>query len=436
MKLKICLMGLLCLFFTASAHPINKVKPLKIGDQVPDILVANLLNYSDGSLKLNAFKNKILILDFWATWCSSCIRNFPKMYALQKEMPEQLQILLVNCKSTRDNEEKIKAFFDKRKAFYQFPVAFNDTMLEALFPHHTIPHYVWIKNNTVIAITDASELSESNIRKMLKGDGALHEKNYIKFDNRHLLFLDGNGGTSPSILFRSTLPAYKDGLQNFAGFAFNDEERVTRIDVLNAPRILLVKFAYPEFAATGSDRIILKVLDPTIFSADSSSMKWRVANCFSYEALFSARSRARALVLMQADIQRFLSVRIDTVSLEADCMVLSVADSSKIVKPPKGVHPESNINDETGAPVYFTNYSLSIVLHRLEDLYRIPFINDGPKFQQVTLQLPGKLTDEQALKDSLKEQGFSLVHARRTIKYLVISDEDKGASATQSKSNY
>ena len=57
----------------------HEIKPLKIGDKVPDIEFKNIINYKSKTARLSDFKGKLVILDFWGTWCTSCIAAFPKM---------------------------------------------------------------------------------------------------------------------------------------------------------------------------------------------------------------------------------------------------------------------------------------------------------------------------------------------------------------------
>jgi thiol-disulfide isomerase/thioredoxin len=425
MKLKICLMGLLCFFLRASGQNINNIHTLKIGDHVPDITIQNILFNNSNSAKISDYKGKILILDFWATWCSSCISHFPEMYALQKKIPDQLQVLLVNCKSTRDSETRIRAFFEKRKAYYNFPTVVMDTALEAMFPHHSIPHYVWIRDNVLIAVTYPDELNEANVLKALSEPRiSLPEKTFIAYDMSGSYFNSRDSSGSSDYLYKSYLGKYQDGLHAISGFSFVNDTLILidRIDVMNGSRIQLIKFAFPEFAEFKSDRIILNVADKTDFSGDSSSTVWRSSNCFCYESSFPPCAKNVAISLMQGDIAKYLQVKIDTVEAERDCYILSLADRKRLVNISPDTHPESNINEHTGALVYFTNSSLHAFMLKMEEIYQVPFIDETAGIERVTLNLPPDISSEKSLADSLYKQGFKLTKGKRKIKLLVIAD--------------
>ena len=169
MKLIYCLMILLWPFMSTS----QSVKPLRIGDTVPDITLTNVYNYPASRIHLCDLKGKLVILDFWATWCGSCIHGFPKMDSLQKKFSNKLQIILVNNNGGNGNEEKVKDFFRKielkEKGGFMLPsTTTQNRLLLQLFPHTFIPHYVWIgPGENVIAITSSNEVTAENIEAVI-----------------------------------------------------------------------------------------------------------------------------------------------------------------------------------------------------------------------------------------------------------------------------
>jgi len=150
------------------------VRPLSIGDTVPDITITNVYNYPASTIHLSDLKDKLVILDFWATWCGSCIHGFPKMDSLQKKFSNKLQIILVNNNGGNgNNEEKVKTFFSKielktKGAFVLPSTTRQSPLLLQLFPHTFIPHYVWIgPGEKVLAITSSTEVTAENIEAVI-----------------------------------------------------------------------------------------------------------------------------------------------------------------------------------------------------------------------------------------------------------------------------
>ena len=85
MKQFFCLLALLWVNIS-NAQANNNIKPLHIGDAIPaGIQLTGITNFPVSKIQLSDYNSKLLILDFWATWCSSCIQQFPKINALAKE---------------------------------------------------------------------------------------------------------------------------------------------------------------------------------------------------------------------------------------------------------------------------------------------------------------------------------------------------------------
>lgn len=64
-----------------------------------------------GVFKLADHPDKIVLVNFWASWCAPCVDEFPSMIRLVNEFPEDLILVAVSRDSTRsDIETFLKAF--------------------------------------------------------------------------------------------------------------------------------------------------------------------------------------------------------------------------------------------------------------------------------------------------------------------------------------
>jgi thiol-disulfide isomerase/thioredoxin len=77
MRLRYTLMALIC------SCSLYAQQPLSIGDPVPDVQLDKWVNHSPSMATLSGFKGKIVIIDFWATWCTACLHAFDKLDSLQ-----------------------------------------------------------------------------------------------------------------------------------------------------------------------------------------------------------------------------------------------------------------------------------------------------------------------------------------------------------------
>nr|MBC7614372.1 TlpA family protein disulfide reductase [Pseudopedobacter sp.] len=155
----------------------QELKPLKIGDRVPEL---NFSVYQDGQFKkvsLSDYQRKLLIIDFWATWCGGCVNRLAEDESLQSELKDELQFIMVNSLSTGDHQKNTLAFLERwqqnQGIVIHRPMVMEDDQIIKLFPRRALPHYVWIDEKGVVrAITHAISVTRENILK------AIHQQEY------------------------------------------------------------------------------------------------------------------------------------------------------------------------------------------------------------------------------------------------------------------
>jgi len=92
---------LICFLFSCK----NKVKADSIA---PDFVLTDL---RDRPVSLRDYRGKLVLLDFWATWCYACRMSIPELIDLQKRYKEKgLRVLSISLDSPNyvSNEELLK----------------------------------------------------------------------------------------------------------------------------------------------------------------------------------------------------------------------------------------------------------------------------------------------------------------------------------------
>lgn len=62
---------------------------------------------TDRSIELSSFENKVVILNFWASWCAPCIEEIPSFFKLIENFKGRVVLVAV---SADENVEDLKAF--------------------------------------------------------------------------------------------------------------------------------------------------------------------------------------------------------------------------------------------------------------------------------------------------------------------------------------
>lgn len=106
------------------------------------------------TVRLSDFKGKVILLNFWATWCPPCRAEIPELIKWQKEYEDQgLQIIGITYPPT--NRAKVRRFVRQNEINY--PILFGSKKTKELFTSaETMPFSVVID-------------TEGNIKEQIEG---------------------------------------------------------------------------------------------------------------------------------------------------------------------------------------------------------------------------------------------------------------------------
>ena len=86
----------------------------EVGEKAPSFSIVSLT--SNETVSLDDFKGKVVILDFWASWCGPCLVAMPKLSALSDSLPNDKAALLAI--SVDSDPRRAKRFMTKMGATY------------------------------------------------------------------------------------------------------------------------------------------------------------------------------------------------------------------------------------------------------------------------------------------------------------------------------
>ena len=88
----------------AMAKEIATLEQVAPGNPAPEIAKNDFVTGKPFSL--SSLKGKVVLLDFWASWCGWCIKGFPEMKQFYKKYAGKFEILGVDCNDTEEKWRK------------------------------------------------------------------------------------------------------------------------------------------------------------------------------------------------------------------------------------------------------------------------------------------------------------------------------------------
>lgn len=434
-------MALLCLNFKTMAQENKAVdvtaKGIQIGQKVPEVTITGLHNYKDKNgksatnAKLSDFKGKLLILDFWATWCSPCIAMIPKMDSLQKQFGDKIQFLSVTYQTENEVLPFLEKFEKQQKRHFDLSVVTSSKALHQLFPHITLPHYVWIDGNGILrAITEYKEVNAVNISKSIASSIEFVQKKDMKiaYDNKKPFLIDGNGGDGKNLIYHSLLTDFTEGLGPEYNYTPIQENVLRSISAKNLNLIQLFRYA------NGGDRNYFANNKTIVAVKDKAKLEFKGKgihylnwlkdhNGYCYELIVPSTMSKNIFQLMRDDLDKlFPQYKARIEKMKVKCLVLRrTSDIDKLSS-----NGEMPVREISGFRFKIINGSLNSLITRLNVLYmqnsQYPIVNGTGYAGNVNMDLKARLSNLSEVNSELKKYDLQFVEEDYETEMLVIRD--------------
>lgn len=411
---------------------------LQVGDKIPDILIKDIINYPGGTARVSDFKDQLLIIEFGNTRCSPCIASQEKLASLEREFDGAFKLLAVSYEPT----ETVQKLVNKRE--WSFAFATQDTMLKKLFPYLAVPHLVWIKNNRLLAITDAYEATKENILQITKGENVEFT---LKQDRKYnpgerFTDMDPEGETT---LFYSHLSGYQRGIGTSYAHRKLDNGNV-KFSWVNHDAIMLLLEAFKgkmpyylkyhnRLRTAVSDSLMrkLSMMYKLPATDGSAQQKWITTHGISYEIEVPHASEGNVDRLMQQELKVFFrayyGIEVTVEKRKVPCLALLKTSKEDLLRSDGG-KPRRTVKEDcyeiNNMPLDWFFDSL-LRIHRYNPL---PIVNKTNYQGHVDLSLPGGLSDIPLLNRRLKKYGLVLREKTLEIDMIIIRQIDNEGNPT------
>ncbi len=100
-----------------------------------DPLTYKLTKLEGGQIKLSDFQGKVVVVNFWATWCGPCLTEMPLLEKTMAKYQQDREVVFLAL-STDEEHDDVAPFIKQHK--FKLPIAFADG-LDAAFRISSIP---------------------------------------------------------------------------------------------------------------------------------------------------------------------------------------------------------------------------------------------------------------------------------------------------------
>jgi thiol-disulfide isomerase/thioredoxin len=420
--------GILLPIINLFSQTSSAIWPLSIGDTVPDITFNNIINYKSSTAKFSDFK-KPVILDFFSTWCSPCIKALPHLDSLQRRFSDSIQILVV----TNEPPEKIQSFLQANAIGKRISLPFitRDSCLQLYFPHKLIPHEVVMdKKHIVKAITYPEYINATVINALFTGrEFQYYSKNDVpKFNRDQPLYKNVN--IDSCMISNSTLTRYIEGLGGQTGYLISKDSLNKRIYYINRPLISLYEHAadFPE----GSNRIILEVKDSSKYiQYPNHWIAWASKNAYCYEISVPITTPEEMIDnYMLQDLNRYLHMNVHKEKRLIKCWALVYAKQEKGLVA-RSILPRSNVQSDKEDSLKIDNKPISYLIEvlnnqRIDRQPSHPIVLDETGYVgNVNWVLHGdNIQNLPGTARELHRYGFDIIPVERELEMLIITEND------------
>src|SRR5690606_10127984 len=395
----------------------TEIKPLKIGDTIPEELwnlPLQVVNHPEGkdTITLNDYRDKkLIILDFWATWCGICLQFMPGLDSLQKSFDAELQVIMASSEKGTSAAGYIK------RENYSLMSVVNDKILAAYFPHLYKPYNIWIKDNKVWATTEPVEINESTISRILRGQrvNIQQREDDLFYDIKKPLLIAGNGSSSRGVLAQSLLAGYLEGAISSSTFFMDEERRQGKVIVTNSSMLAMYKTALlyinPALRIDSRIRYETKLKDVIDNRANHYYLPDSRKDFYSYELILPEADKPILSAYMFDDLNRYFD-RIYGVKavIEKRKEKSWILRRDTISPPlPSKFSKEMMIETEDHIEFQSTHFkTFAATLERINSDNDTPILDKSGLDIRMDLSMPKDLTNLAAVSAALRKYGIIL----------------------------
>jgi thiol-disulfide isomerase/thioredoxin len=149
----------------------QQMKPMNLIGSEPPAITDTLKDMDGKEIKYEDYRGKVLLLDFWATWCHFCVEEMPNVVAAYKKWHDKGFEIVGVCHDQAGADKEVKAFMQKSGMTWRqyYDGQAGDNKLASLYEVNGIPATFLVgKDGKIVRVNLRGQALERALAKLLK----------------------------------------------------------------------------------------------------------------------------------------------------------------------------------------------------------------------------------------------------------------------------
>lgn len=139
---------------------------VNIGQMAPEIALPNA---KDSVVKLSSFRGKVVLVDFWASWCAPCRESIPSVVKLYKKYKDKgFEVVAVSIDSKKAEWKRAAKYFKLPYTSLLDPDGWNAKVIDTYGINGIPATFLLDKKGKIVAIDEEGPALEAAIESLLQ----------------------------------------------------------------------------------------------------------------------------------------------------------------------------------------------------------------------------------------------------------------------------
>jgi thiol-disulfide isomerase/thioredoxin len=122
--------------------------PAPLPRNAPAFTLKNVVGESVTLVELS--KGKVLLVDFWATWCGPCVKAMPDLQKLHDKLSSNGKFSVVGISIDEEGVKKVQPFLAKSKTKYSYPILLDTSDTWKQWGVKALPTLLLVKDGQIV----------------------------------------------------------------------------------------------------------------------------------------------------------------------------------------------------------------------------------------------------------------------------------------------